>query len=347
MRLKYCAIILLIATHFGCVSNKATHSKNPILEDDWAPQKRIDSLKYLQQKVDSVVIEKHIEILTSVDDRFINVIEFGNSLKQWKSKSTDSLTIYSDIYWKAFVTMSITDPIIDLIRIALLSKDQLYNRAGQIYSFSVYRKSDDGLLYGKEFELMYDLNEAISKESNKRIQKGIAYFDNGDYANARKYYDKAKIIHSKSDWAEYEIGQIELVTNSVKVFEEIKQGNDQPEFVNARTWNPFQTFAWQGTKQSSNKMIALTTKVLPAFNEIRKGISSKKPLLDFAEGTNEIGYHELSAYAYYMLIFYDSEASNDVKLEYANLMANNIEILGCKEAAKYVRDQFNLLFKGN
>lgn len=284
--------------------------------------------------------------LQSVDKRFDMVIDYGASLEKNPLKNIDSLTIYSNKYWKAFIAMSAGNPTVYNTRISLLMKEGYVDKAGYVLLMSIYHtdfKREDNMLM---FNKVNDWYTKIKNESNVYVEKGVLHYDKGNIEEALNMYSNALIVFPKNPWAYYEIGLTKMMNNlfkksesrdSLYLLNDFNKEVHQTYFALTKQYDPFYQLAYQGNKEQFKYMLPIMKKVNPSLALLKQQKGDVNTFITLAEGCEEMGQLEIAAYSYFQAIL--STFNGKFNIGYANKFVNCLEALGCKEAADFYSSQ--------
>ena len=274
------------------------------------------------------------------------LVEYGNSIKQFQEKDYNELTIYSDVYWNAFFAIAPDNPDIYFSRVHLLMREGLLEQAFYTLIFISYQANTIIERNERTFLAVQKDIESVKANSAKHIRNGIKQYDNGSYTKAIEEYDKALSIYPKSPPALYQTG----MTYMGKYLQE-KGEEEQAEeiafeyFEKVRAYDPFYHMAYQGPEEITQKKFIVSGKIQPAVKELLSRNISGKILLEFAAGSEEIGVYEYSIYAYHLLLAlaYDDTVNTDI----VEKIAVCLKKLGVENAANEFRSQIQAIHQND
>lgn len=317
-----------------------------------------------QEGIQEKTIPFLVKRLTSVDTIFSTVIEYGKKLEKENKGNIDSLTIYSDEYWKAFVTMALDDPAIYASRLLLLARENEFKRYEYVLLFAYMHNNPEKEDLTTILKSLYEHNRKIVAQSDIWVQKGIALHDEKKYDQAIKCYNLALYYWPKNDLAEYETGlslmTMDMMGNMKKLVEDaveeldsttsvnshnkIKIPDFRDHYIKATQYNPFQTFAYQARgKEAIAKMKVVGLEIEPLLKKLYTNTNSMDDLASFADACYRIEEFELAAYAYNTALMSSFNKESGFDKELLAGFLKTLRALGTTDAATFIEEQFTLL----
>lgn len=290
--------------------------------------------------------------LTSVDTLYKDVIAIGNLLRNSIGKPADSITIHTDLYWRAHGQMSMTNPLIFQARTFKLIEDGQLDRARYLLFFTQLntRSSDKNNLY--LLQMLAGWLQQIHKEKQQYVNKGIKLFDQGKRGKALNEFITALAYSPNDAHSLYEIGLTFMTDNLsghvAATMDDAESKKSAPDFrasdfyALARKSDPFYLFAYQGkvskTKYGKNALAAQE-----AYKTMRKEGLSREQIKIFADNCYVMKEFEFAAYAYkYLMLFELSDDKNYSDYALKNY-CNSVKALGANEASQFIANQYKII----
>ncbi len=296
---------------------------------------------------------KYSRLVGSISEELIyncpsctQLVEYGNSIKQFKEKDYNELTIYSDVYWNAFFAIAPDNPDVYFSRVHLLMREGLLEQAFYTLIFITYQANTIIERNEITFLAVQKDIESVKTNSAKYIRNGIKQYDSGSYTKAIDEYNKALSIYPKSPPALYQTGMTYMAKHLQEKGEEEQAKEIAFEYYEkARTYDPFYHMAYQGPEAIAQKMSIVSGKIQPAVKELLSRKVSEEILLEFAAGCEEIGVYEFSIYAYHLLLAlaYDDTVNADI----VDKIAICLKKLGVENAANEFKSQIQAINQNN
>jgi tetratricopeptide (TPR) repeat protein len=323
--------IFILSLFCFCIVEQTTNQ--PILDSTPPPE-----IAEFPNKILNVGMPIIIKDMTSVSPRFNQVIDYGKFIRDFNTNNIDSLTIRSDLYWKAYITMSPNNPNVYFSRIFLLCGQGLLKRAEYVLAFAMYhsdlKREDNRFVFDK-------VKNGIRKTtdlSDKYVEDGIKQFDMGNTENALALYNKALEIYPKNPWATYEIGLTEITANiKNSVASLLDSSSGQKKYALVREYDPFYQVAYQGKREIFKNMLPIMNKINPNLEIFYSGKATPMNFHEIAAGCEEMGQYEFAAYAYHHELLMKFKTKFDIDI--AESIARCIRALGCSVAADYFLQQ--------
>jgi len=330
--MKFLVLILLAILIFGCAGQKQIKKAE-------APgvERGIVTIKQSSEGSLPGIIKQ----LKSVDEKFILIKEYGEWIEQNRQKGADKLTIYSDRYWQAFLSMSPGNPTVFLSRIFLLISEGSLKKAEYALVFSLYQSSRNDSAKNL-IGIIGNQIKQIRKESGQYVELGIKAYDAGDIEKALSLYEKALYFYPKSPSAHYEIGLTYMTKNMGDMASE--NFDEKPHtlyYEKTRQYDPFFQFAYQGKIEIAKKMLIIMEKIQPVLPSLYKGNIASADLEKFAEGCMEIEAFEFAAYSYHTLLLRSFNKESGFDTKYSEKMAETLRKLGTEKAADFLIEQIS------
>ena len=325
-------LYLLIVSCSKTILNNNEKNSNETLR----PTENI--LPEYQENIEKNALPMVIKELKSVDKRFETVINYGKWLENNRGKDADSLTIHSDSYWNAFITMSMDNPNVYFTRLFLLIIDGELTRTDYVRLFTSWhcdfkRESNRTVL-----EIIDGWQKQIKKNSNTWVQKGVAEYDKGNQKTAMEHYKKAITIWPKNSWAHYEMGLTMMMDDVKEIMEETRSCDEY--FKIARKYDPFQRFAYQGKKEIAQGMPVIMDEIEPSLKRMTSANVTKEDMKQFADGCVKLKEYELAAYAYHFLLSMTMNRDEGFAIGTLQNFKSCIENLGALKAAREIEEQY-------
>jgi len=325
------SLFILTAFLIGCNKTVLKQSSEQELKTESKLQEYIENI---EKNALPIVINE----LKGVDKRFNTVIDYGKWLEDNKGKNTDSLTIHSNEYWKAFITMSMNNPNVYFTRLFYLIMDGEITRTDYVKIFTSWHCDFKRESNKKVLQIISGWQKRIKDDSNAWVKKGISEFDKGNKKGSMEYYQMALNLWPKNPWANYEIGLTMMMDTVKHMFEDSRPCDKY--FEKTRKIDPFYGFAYQGKKEIAQGMLVIMKDIEPALKRMTSGQVKAEDMKMFADGCVTLKEYELAAYAYHFQLHMTMDKSNGFDEAVVKNFKECVNNLGANEAAEMIEEQF-------